>query len=521
MRRVVSGLWQTWLAFVPTVLLAAAGLWWLVGETNRAEADAVALAGLALGRGFDLPAPDGYLALDGEGEIRFLYPDPPVPSGVDAGLPEPVLELWKQAKADSGVVPRLLAMAVDEHPSVLTSLLLARLSDDRPETARWRRRWQEDEAVRAVLRPEIERIRNLVGFRWLGRSATGQFLFLNEEGELSWWARATVEEFAQGWASSLRATLPDYIEPSVVVADVPIVSHRDGESLGQVAGDGFTVELALVDPAALMASVRRRLWLPAGMVVAAFGVGLVGFLQSRRALRREFALGQAKSDFVSSVSHELRAPVASVRLLAERMADGKVGSPARQSEYARFIRNETRRLGALIENVLDVSRIEQGSKAYHFEESDLAALVRDAVEMMTPAAEEKGVGLVTEIAGADLAAKVDPVALRQALVNLVDNAIKQAPSGSSVTVLARADATVASLSVRDAGPGIATAEQKRIFDRFYRIGSEINRESRGVGIGLSLVRHTAEAHGGVIAVESTPGSGSTFTLEIPKNILPA
>lgn len=278
----------------------------------------------------------------------------------------------------------------------------------------------------------------------------------------------------------------------------------------------MAVELALVDRAALLDSVRRQLWLPGGAVVAAFVVGLVGFLQSRRVLRREFALGQAKSDFVSSVSHELRAPVASVRLLAERMADGKVVDAAQLGTYARFIRNETRRLGALIENVLDVSRIEQGRKDYHFEEADVAALARDVVELMNPVAEEKGIGIEAEIPAGEVAATLDPLGVRQALINLIDNAIKHAPAGSAIRVGLEAGGRTLTLSVSDFGPGIAAGEQGRIFDRFYRIGSEIDREFPGAGIGLSLVKHTAEAHGGRVGVESRAGEGSTFSFVVPR-----
>jgi signal transduction histidine kinase len=333
---------------------------------------------------------------------------------------------------------------------------------------------------------------------------------------LAWWSEADLQSTAEALAASVDGGLPGYLSTGVVVAGRPLAGTGSGEVLARRERDAVAVEVSLVDRAVMLASLRRRLALPAGAVAAALGVGLFGFLQSRRALRREFALHQAKSDFVSSVSHELRAPVASVRLLAERMAEGRVTDLERQHQYAGFIHRETRRLGALIENVLDVSRIEQGRKVYQFEESDVAALARDALDLMGPAANEKGVVLEAAVPAGETAAEIDPLALRQAVVNLLDNAIKHAPASSAVRVALSASGNEVALAVSDAGPGIQPAEQAKIFERFYRVGSEENREHPGAGIGLNLVRHTARAHGGDVSVTSTPGQGSTFTLTLPR-----
>ena len=178
---------------------------------------------------------------------------------------------------------------------------------------------------------------------------------------------------------------------------------------------------------------------------------------------------------------------------------------------------ECRRLSSLIENVLDFSRIEQGRKQYEFEPVNVAALVRQTVTLLKPYAAEKGVSLRMEGATA-LALEADGQAIQQALVNLIDNAVKHSPPGAAVTMgLAGADAagTMARLWVADAGPGIPAAEHGKIFERFYRRGSELRRETQGVGIGLSIVKHIVEAHGGRVRVESAPGRGSRFTLELP------
>jgi signal transduction histidine kinase len=246
-----------------------------------------------------------------------------------------------------------------------------------------------------------------------------------------------------------------------------------------------------------------------------------------------------KTNFVSSVSHELRAPIASVRLMAEGLERGKVQDPARQKEYFRFIVQECRRLSGLIENVLDFSRIEQGRKQYEFEPTDLVALVRQTVKVMEPAAGEKKIQLEAQLDETRFSAhpslvEVDGAAIQQALVNLIDNALKHSPGGTTVTVgLDRSTNEVAPVSpsaighrpsaihetlhlfVEDHGCGIPAEEQPRIFERFYRGGSELRRETQGVGIGLSIVKHIVEAHGGRVTVRSVVGEGSRFTIELP------
>jgi signal transduction histidine kinase len=229
------------------------------------------------------------------------------------------------------------------------------------------------------------------------------------------------------------------------------------------------------------------------------------------------------SNFVSSVSHELRSPLASVRLMAESLDQGRIGESERQKGYFRLIVQECRRLSSLVENVLDFSRIHQGRKRYEFEPIDLVALVRQTVALMVPLADERQVSLILEESppgSADLQPCWDGQAMQQALVNLIDNAIKHAPAGTEVKIgIAVVNAETESMiriTVEDAGQGIPAEEQKRIFEPFYRLGSELRRETRGIGIGLSIVKHVAEAHGGRVLVHSISGQGSRFTLELPR-----
>ena len=301
------------------------------------------------------------------------------------------------------------------------------------------------------------------------------------------------------------------------------------------------VAIHLVSPDMLYQVQRARQGLFGLLILASAGAVLVGFVAAWRAFARQQRLSEMKSNFVSSVSHELRAPIASVRLLTESLERGKVPEPARQREYFGFILQECRRLSALIENVLDFSRIEQGRKEYEFEPTDVAALVEATVKLMEPNASEKQVALAftndAPADGRDLHPLLDARALQQALVNLIDNAIKHSPAGERVSVQlavpkegeaepSAPDSTnqgapdhslssVFRISVSDHGPGIPPEDHARIFERFYRRGSELRRETQGVGIGLSIVKHVVEAHGGRVTVQSEVGKGSRFVIELP------
>lgn len=266
------------------------------------------------------------------------------------------------------------------------------------------------------------------------------------------------------------------------------------------------------------AQTKRVIWFGVLIAVSTIAAALA-LLSLWRNFHRQLRLAELKENFVSSVSHELRAPIASVRLLAEGLERGRVTEPEKQREYFRFIVQECQRLSALIQNVLDVSRIGLGRKQYEFELANVSQLVTDTVSSMQPAAGERQIQLRATVTDTALSAILDARAIHQALVNLIDNALKHSPGGSEIIVSAttRHDDARAwlEISVGDHGEGIPAAEHERIFERFYRLGSELRRQTPGAGIGLAIVKDIVEAHHGRVRVQSEPGKGSRFTLELP------
>jgi len=303
---------------------------------------------------------------------------------------------------------------------------------------------------------------------------------------------------------------------------------------GVPGGHAFAVTIELADVNALYASYRVRLWMAIGLVLTATLAAFAGLVGAWRAFDRQRRLGEMQSNFVASVSHELRAPITSVGLMVESLERGTIEPGERRREYLRVIGQECRRLSSLVESLLDFSRIDRGRREYLFEPADLPALIVQTADAMRPYATRQRVNLVcqTSPAAAGLTSvSVDRGALHQALVNLADNAIKHAPAGSDVLVGLDVIGDRASesgpgpgrirLFVTDHGPGIPAGEQERIFEPFYRRGSELRRETQGVGLGLSIVKHVAEAHGGRVIVNSSPGSGCTFAIELPMSTEPA
>ncbi len=322
--------------------------------------------------------------------------------------------------------------------------------------------------------------------------------------------------------------LPDVLEP---LGDKVVVCVRDehqrivyGRSVGQPGAflyqAGFPTTLynwqlqmapQNADRLALEEQSRRKseFWL----ITLMLGIILAGIAFSLYAIYTERRANQLKSDFISNVSHELKTPLALIRMFGELLALGKMKSPDKAKEYADIITREAERLSRLIDNVLDFSRIERGRAAYEFHIGDLGEVIERALAYYRYRVEREGLKLQTKIDGDLPQTLLDENAMTLLLINLLENAVKYG-KGEILVYLTRVSSSLR-LVVSDQGPGIPHDEQKRIFERFYRTRQARGMSVRGAGIGLSLVKHIAEAHGGTVSVESEPGQGAAFIVDVP------
>ena len=248
------------------------------------------------------------------------------------------------------------------------------------------------------------------------------------------------------------------------------------------------------------------------------GVLISGIVLALRTASREMRLSQMKTDFVSNVSHELRTPLSSIRVFGEFMKLGRVRDDEKIREYGEHIETESRRLTQLINNILDFSKIESGRKTYRFERVSIEDVVAETLKTCEVRLKQSDFTIVFECSPVSLPPVViDRDAIAQALMNLMDNAVKyseQAEKKEVVVAVGRREDFVI-VSVTDHGVGIAREEQKKIFEKFYRVSTGLVHDVKGSGLGLSLVKHIVEAHHGRVTVESEPGRGSTFTIHLP------
>ena len=243
-----------------------------------------------------------------------------------------------------------------------------------------------------------------------------------------------------------------------------------------------------------------------------------GIYLTHRNVSKELALARLKSDFVSNVSHELRTPLSLIRQYAETLELGRISGPEKQQEYYQTIRKESERLTGLINNILDFSRIEAGRKEYEFRETDLKELVRNTLESYRYQIEQSGFTFEEQIDDKVPPLRVDRESIARSLLNLVNNALKYSQDRKYIGVCLYRQQSSVKLEVVDHGIGIPQEEQSKIFDKFYRVGDPLVHNTKGSGLGLSLVQHIVKAHGGDVAVDSEPGRGSRFIITLPLNL---
>ncbi len=278
---------------------------------------------------------------------------------------------------------------------------------------------------------------------------------------------------------------------------------------------GWRVALYQARGASPRATVRRQVM----VFTAAFSLLLVmiavGVVTTWRLVKRETEMARLKADFVANVSHDLKTPLSVVRMFAETLELGRVRDEPTRQEYYRVITQESERLSRLIENVLDFSRIEGGRRTYVLEPTPVEPLLRETLEAFSYPLAQGGFKVTIDVAPDVPEVPLDREAIAQAIGNLVDNAIKYSGERKTIRIEAAAAAGRLRIAVADEGIGIPREEYGRIFEKFYRIGRSETQSRRGSGVGLALVRHVVEAHGGDVIVESRPGEGSRFTIRLP------
>jgi signal transduction histidine kinase len=290
------------------------------------------------------------------------------------------------------------------------------------------------------------------------------------------------------------------------------ITSGSGELLGNdLAGLGVTFQSTA---AAATRSLLRESFYGLSLVMV-IGVTFLGGFLLWRDTRREVRTSELRSQFVSSVSHELKTPLTAIRMFAETLQMRGATDPQIYDEYLGTIINESERLTRLLNNVLDFSRIERDQKAYQMKPTQLADVVNAAARAMQYPLAEQGFHLSVDVAEGIPLVQVDHDAIEQAILNLLTNAMKYSGQSRDIALRLVSRNGKALIQVADHGIGIPEKERKRIFERFYRVRTPENQAIAGAGLGLALVAHIVEAHGAKIEIESTPGAGSTFSICLP------
>jgi signal transduction histidine kinase len=256
----------------------------------------------------------------------------------------------------------------------------------------------------------------------------------------------------------------------------------------------------------------------AALLLLVFATVVAAMFLAARSVARDVALSKMRSDFVASVSHELKTPLSLIRMFSESLREGWVAEEKRASYYE-VITRESERLTGLINNVLDFSRIESGTRKYHRITADLREILASLLDSYEYHLRAARIDLIKELPAQPIYALVDTEAIEQVLVNLLSNAVKYMGDADRqprrVTVALESNSEQAVIRIADTGIGISEEDRVHIFQRFWRAGDPHVRSIAGSGLGLTLVKHIIDAHEGAIAVESIPGTGSTFAVTLP------
>jgi signal transduction histidine kinase len=318
-------------------------------------------------------------------------------------------------------------------------------------------------------------------------------------------------------------TSPQAPLPAVIVAvssarvAPPGVKLLSRSSMGDALGEGFPGLHVEWSDNRFVETARTGL--PVGLWIASLvlvlGVAVFGGYLLLRDVNRDVRMTEVRSQFVASVSHELKTPLTAIRMFAETLSMGRTRDEHTKAEYLETIVNESERLARLVDNVLDFSKIEQGKKIYRLRPVRLEDVASSAARAMQFPLAQQGFQLHFSVERDLPELRADADAIQQAILNLLTNAMKYSGDAREIDLRLSARNGDAVIEVADHGLGMAPDEQKHIFEKFYRAPSHESRLIAGTGLGLTLVAHIVQAHGGHVEVESSPGSGSTFSILLP------
>jgi len=241
-------------------------------------------------------------------------------------------------------------------------------------------------------------------------------------------------------------------------------------------------------------------------------VGAVASIRNITELRR---LQTVRQDFVANVSHELKTPITAIQGLIETLASDQTMDEETRLRFTRKVRDQTRRMSNLVEDLLTISRLESDENEVDGRRFDVVEPVREAMKTLKPQADKKNHDMIMDIPGHSIYARGDPAAIRQITSNLLENAIKYTSENGRIQLRTSENGEDVVIQVEDNGTGIEPHQQERIFERFYRVDEARSREAGGTGLGLSIVKHLVLKLDGEVNVKSTPGQGSVFTIRIP------
>jgi two-component system phosphate regulon sensor histidine kinase PhoR len=319
----------------------------------------------------------------------------------------------------------------------------------------------------------------------------------------------------QGRIMLINSILEDLLDsPQIVMGKSPVEVVRSAELQDGFArvletGETFNMQLSIATTGSdrvLDVTVTRLT--PEGKTQ-----GAVAVFHDITELKR---INKVRKDFVANVSHELRTPLTSIKGYAETICYGKVDDLVKAKSFAEIILKHANRLSALVEDLLSLTRLEGKRSAPTKREMNLGEVLDAAIQVVKPTAEKKHLSIETRLQPDRITAWADRDQISQALINLLDNAVKYTPEGGTITVLGKDTENEVQVTVQDTGIGIPREDLDRIFERFYRVDRNRSREMGGTGLGLSIVKHIIQGHGGKIRVQSRLEEGSAFTFSLPK-----